>query len=262
MKASDGKKKWCAWTVRWRVCTALLFACCALVDWPVVSLELLEYIFSLAIAKSIRCHDCFGSLDASCMQRNSRSVDTMFGTASLECGFSAGTSLPTGRTLMLTTTFETEAGMAYTHTAAADRWERKRTTERILRERSCFDSQHLYPLMVDLLSVYTEFPALLFHRFDNRGNLVIRLNTLHALVWPITVGFSPHCGGSISTLVVGVVVGLLPLFLFLLCLVCFLFDETQIWLGDLRVVCGFVVVCVCLFWCGFAALYMTTVSCT
>ena len=54
-----------------------------------------------------------------------------------------------------------------------------------------------------------------------------------------------HCGGSISTLVVGVFVGLLPLFWFLLCLVCFLFDETQIWLGDLRVVCGCGAVCLC-----------------
>ena len=57
------------------------------------------------------------------MQRYSRSMDTMFGTASLDPGvwfFSAGTSLPTGRTLMLTTTVETEAGMAYTLTAAED----------------------------------------------------------------------------------------------------------------------------------------------
>ena len=55
------------------------------------------------------------------MQRYSRSIDTMLGMASLECGFSAGTSLPTGRTLMLPTTFETEAGMAYAYTAAVDR---------------------------------------------------------------------------------------------------------------------------------------------
>ena len=76
------------------------------------------------------------------------------------------------------------------------------------------------------------------------------------------MGFSSHCGGSNSTLVVGVFVGLLPLFLLLLCLVCFLFDETQIWPGDLRVVCGCVgcfLICSC---CGFAAMYMATASCT
>ena len=58
----------------------------------------------------------------------------------------------------------------------------------------------------------------------------------------------------------GVGVGLLPLFSVVL--FGLLSDETQIWLGDLRVVCG----CVGLVFFGFhlggdAAGYMTTASC-
>ena len=43
------------------------------------------------------------------------------------------------------------------------------------------------------------------------------------------------------------------------CLVCCLLDETQIWPGDLRVVCGWFFVVFCLV--GFAAAHMTTVLC-
>ena len=52
-------------------------------------------------------------------------------------------------------------------------------------------------------------------------------------------GSFPTVGVANPLVFVGVFVGLLPLLCFLLlCLVCFLLDETQIWPGDLRVVCG------------------------
>ena len=64
---------------------------------------------------------------------------------------------------------------------------------------------------------------------------------------------------SISTSVVGVFVGPCPFFG--CCLSGLLSDETQIWLGDLRVVfCG--AGCCVVLLCGLLLWYMTTVSCT
>ena len=72
----------------------------------------------------------------------------------------------------------------------------------------------------------------------------------------------PHCGGSISTLVVGVFVGLLPLFLVVCCFwfAFFLTKRKSGWgiCGSSAVVVRFV--------CGFVMwmlhMYMTAVSCT
>ena len=126
--------------------------------------------------------------------------------------------------------------MAYALTVVARRL-RKRPSVRILREASF---KHFFiPLTMNMLSV--QYFLCRGFTVSTIEAIFIRLNTLRALFCFFTVGIFPHCGGSISTLVVGVFVGLLPLFLFLLCVVCFLCNETQIWPGDLRVVCGCVV---------------------
>ena len=79
-------------------------------------------------------------------------------------------------------------------------------------------------------------------------------NVLVHVFVAITVGFS-HCDFGKSFVVWVLLLGSCPVF----CLVCCLSDETQIWPGDLRVVCGWFFVVFCLV--GFAAAHMTTVSC-
>ena len=74
-------------------------------------------------------------------------------------------------------------------------------------------------------------------------------------------GFFSHCGGSIFFWLWVFLLGSCPFFFVLVCFLWFAFrDETQIWLGDLRVVCGCgAVVCV-VTW--MLHMYMTTESCT